>query len=101
MVIKNFLADDLTIRVLAKIGEIYAVYINRIIGKEQILPGRFSGTATIQIEFPAGSYSLELMDVETGNIVKTETIIHPGGIVQMISPFSLFTVIIGIFQTKD
>ncbi|HZK62464.1 MAG TPA: cellulase family glycosylhydrolase, partial [Anaerovoracaceae bacterium] len=66
--IKDFLADSSTIRVLAKPGEIYALYINRIIGNKQILPGRFSGTATIQMEFPAGSYSLEWMDVETGNI---------------------------------
>ncbi|MCJ7624950.1 MAG: hypothetical protein MUO76_15725, partial [Anaerolineaceae bacterium] len=84
--IKDFLADSSTIRVLAKPGEIYAVYINRNTGNKQILPGRFSGTATIQMEFPAGSYYLEWMDVETGNIVKNQTVRHPGGIVQMMSP---------------
>ena len=97
--IKEFLADSSTVRVLAKPGETYAIYINRFVGDKSILSRRLPRSATMQMELPAASYSLEWMDVETGNIVKTEKVIHPGGMKQILSPEYMLDILLRIKKT--
>jgi len=51
------------------------------------------------MELPAGSYTLEWMDVETGNIVKTEKVIHPGGLEHVLSPEYMLDIVLRINKT--
>jgi len=97
--IKEFIADSSTVRVLAKPGETYAIYINRFVGDKPILSGRLPGSATIRMELPTNSYTLEWMNVETGLIVKTEKVIHPGGLIQLVSPEYMLDIVLQIYKT--
>lgn len=97
--IKEFAADSSTVRVLEKPGETYALYISRFIESKTILGGGFPGTAAIKIELPANTYAMEWINVETGNIIKTEKIIHPGGVKEILSPEYLLDIALRINRT--
>jgi hypothetical protein len=97
--VKEFTADSSIVRVLAKPGETYAIYINRIGRDKSFMTGRPPQTATMRVELPAGNFTLEWMDVKTGDIVKTEKIVHPGGLHQVLSPEYILDIALRISKT--
>lgn len=97
--VKEFSADSSTVRVLAKPGETYAIYINRFGRDKSFITGRPPQTAAMKVELPAGNFTLEWMDVTTGSIVKTEKIVHPGGLHQVLSPEYILDIALRISKT--
>lgn len=98
-IVKELESDSSFVRVLAKPGETYAIYFYRLVGNKTILSELLPGTAAIKMELPAGSYSLEWMDVETGNIVKKETIKHSDGLQEILSPDYILDIALRINKT--
>jgi hypothetical protein len=67
-------ADALTIRVLGKTGEMYAVYI------------RGGSAAEFSIELPKSSYTVAWINPKNGEVEKRETFEHAGGEKTLASP---------------
>lgn len=67
-------ADALTIRVLGKPGELYALYI------------RGGSAAEFSIELPKSSYTAQWINTKTGEVEKKETFEHTGGEKMLASP---------------
>lgn len=73
-VIKGGLPDKATAYALVEAGKQYAVY----------LPG--GSQANLQIDLPAGRYTVEWVNTKTGKIDKREKLRHPGSVATLASP---------------
>ncbi len=67
-------APQPTVRALAEIGQVYAIYVN-------------GGTrAELELDLPGNSYQAEWINTKSGQIEKTERFSHGGGIRTVTSP---------------
>ena len=79
-----------SIYVLAKPGQVYAVYINHAQIKKDGNPNYFVDGQTrkidLAIELPKGSYGASWIDTKTGQETKKERFTHPGAFKNLESP---------------
>jgi hypothetical protein len=67
-VIKGGVPKDATARALTENGQAYAIYING------------NGVAQILLDLPKGRYKAEWVDTKTGEVEKSESLKHDGGV---------------------
>jgi hypothetical protein len=73
-VIKSTLPKDIAVRALCEPGQTYAVYVNG------------NNLTAIAIELPTGRYKAEWVNTKTGEIDKSESLSHDGGICSLQAP---------------
>jgi len=84
-------------RVLAEIGNAYAVYLRFEESKDTL----YSETdATMKIDLPKGSYKLEWINTKTGKIENPQNINHSGGEIELTSPIFIEDVALRILRVK-
>jgi hypothetical protein len=66
--------EKATARALAEPGRQYAIYI------------KGGARANLQLDIPAGNYTVEWVDTKTGKRAGTEKLKHPGGVAEIRSP---------------
>jgi hypothetical protein len=69
-------------------------------GKEYALFVENTGKERIGLELPAGKYSLQWIDVESGTFEKTGTLQHKGGTASLTKPENLKDIALRIRQTN-
>ncbi|MFH1071717.1 MAG: hypothetical protein V1794_19020 [Candidatus Glassbacteria bacterium] len=73
-VIKGGVPREATVRALAERGRQYALYVNG------------GSRADLELDLPAGAYSVEWLDTKTGKISASRRLQHAGGIATVSSP---------------
>jgi hypothetical protein len=88
--IKKTLPRGATVRALARPGQEYAVYLRAAVRKEEGRGGppvEFAdGEISLDLELPVGSYMAEWVDTQSGQVARTESFAHPGGVHTLSSP---------------
>jgi hypothetical protein len=69
--------DEATVRVLSEPGKAYAIYMRR--------QGR-PGPTHLELELPAGIYTVDWISPTRGAVEKSERLTHPGGIRNLLGP---------------
>ncbi len=87
-VIKSTLPKDIAVRALCERGQTYAVYVNG------------NNLTAIAIELPTGRYKAEWVNTRTGQIDKSESFRHDGGICSLQAPAYTEDIALRIRATK-
>jgi hypothetical protein len=85
------LPSGASVRMLAKPGDQYAVYLRTSIGKEEkngeLRKSQFAENDLIlELALPQGDFSAQWWDTKQGSIVKRERLVHPGGTQRLLAP---------------
>jgi hypothetical protein len=89
-------------RGMSEPGKRYALYLhhsrhNGDGSSYAVTPGRY--TVDLELDLPAGSYSVEWVDPESGKLMRSSKITHGGGIMKLVTPVHSIDIALRIIRT--
>jgi hypothetical protein len=95
------LPPGVSVRMLAKPGEQYAIYARTATAPEQKGKRRLGeGELVLELELPAGNFLADWWDTKQGSITRRERLTHPGGTRHLAAPAFEQDIALAVLRTQ-